>query len=148
MSVRYLSCLTVVCLVGAFFAICCSPRHSDSADTGRPQMVRTHPQSPELKLLSQIFDPDMLGAQVGYLERVTGLSAWRVDGATRSYRVGKCVVTISADQGNSIEWLRLAPVNRDCSFNLAPFLKANSKFDVGNATFAEFEATLGADNGE
>jgi hypothetical protein len=86
--------------------------------------------------LRAVFDPDMLGAQVAYLEYIVG-PAWKVSQGTRSYKVDGCVVYVGVHAGE-IRNLSME-ISQQCQFDLSAFSN-NYKFPrLFGMTFGEFE---------
>jgi hypothetical protein len=70
-------------------------------------------------LLAKVFQPDMLGARVAYFEHMAG-PAWRIEGRVRRYRIGDCVMSISALSG-IIRSMSLE-LNESCTVSLDRFV--------------------------
>ncbi|MDZ4367603.1 MAG: hypothetical protein U0987_11350 [Afipia sp.] len=69
--------------------------------------------------LTQIFQRSMLGAQVAYLERLTG-PARNVDGRARTYVVTGCEVMVTVEKG-AVRSLGLPSLSPKCTVSLADF---------------------------
>jgi hypothetical protein len=96
------------------------------------------PPPPQVKSpIARIFAPDMLSAQVPYLEKTFGLVAYHVDGLTRTYKVGSCMVDVTTDKQGNIASLGLETVSRECSFDLAPFVGAQHAMPVDRLAFGQ-----------
>ena len=86
--------------------------------------------------LGAVFDPDMLGVQVAYLEHIVG-PAWKVVQGTRIYKVDGCVVYVGVNAGE-VRNLRME-ISQQCQFDLNAFAN-NHKFPrLFGMTFGEFE---------
>jgi hypothetical protein len=86
--------------------------------------------------LRAVFDPDMLGAQVAYLEHIIG-PAWKVVRGTRIYKVDGCVVDVGVNSGE-VRNLHMQ-ISEQCQFDLSVF-SGNYKFPrLFGLTFGEFE---------
>jgi hypothetical protein len=91
--------------------------------------------------LARVFVPDMLSADLPYLEHIIG-PAWRTAGNTKVYKVDGCEVTATVDNGRvHALGLELSP---KCTFDLSKFIAG--KFPpLHTMTFGQFEAL--ADDG-
>ena len=85
--------------------------------------------------IENIFVPDMIHAQVAYLEHLTG-PAWRVDQNVRQYKVAGCVVTV-IEKHEVIQSLGLE-LNERCTFDLNPFLQSHLP-SANRLTFGAFD---------
>jgi hypothetical protein len=93
----------------------------------------TNAQSAKLRA---VFDHDMLGAQVAYLEHIVG-PAWKVVQGTRIYKVDGCVVYVGVASGE-IRNLHME-ISQQCQFDLSVFSN-NYKFPrLLGMTFGAFE---------
>lgn len=103
------------------------------------------PAAKPIKLV-QVFDPDMINADVAYFEQVTG-PARNTYGDTKIYKVGGCEVTATIAVG-SVRSLRIN-LNPQCTFNINKFLpNFSGKFPPTHAlTFGEFDSLTGG-NGQ
>ncbi|MFI4933773.1 MAG: hypothetical protein ACHP7N_04075 [Caulobacterales bacterium] len=69
--------------------------------------------------LPKIFTQDMLGANLKYLETITG-PAFKTEGAVNVYKVDGCTVIVGAEKG-VIENLGIEGYSDRCSFNIAQY---------------------------
>jgi hypothetical protein len=69
--------------------------------------------------LTKIFTPDILGANVAYLETITG-PAFRTEGSDRTYKVGDCQVIVGVTKGK-IANIGIDGVSPRCSFPIAQY---------------------------
>lgn len=69
--------------------------------------------------LARIFQRSMLGAQIAYLERLTG-PARNVDGTTRTYVVNGCEIIVTVEKG-AVRSLGLPSLSPKCTVSLADF---------------------------
>jgi hypothetical protein len=86
-------------------------------------------------ILEQIFQREMLDAQVPYLERITG-PARNIDGDVRTYIVNGCEVRVTAKKG-AISALALPQLSKSCTVSLKPFGLDGPSAD--QLTFAAFD---------
>jgi hypothetical protein len=91
--------------------------------------------------LKQVFDPEMLSADLPYFELVTG-PARNTHRNTKIYKVDGCEVTATLD-GGAIQSLRLE-LSPSCTFDLNKFLHGYGKFPAPHLmTFGQFDALTG-----
>jgi hypothetical protein len=89
--------------------------------------------------VSAIATPDMLGAQIAYLESKAG-PAFKVDGPFRTYRLEGCDLGVISTDGSSISAFRV-PVTAGCAgFDLAAFLPNYTLPAFADLTFGAFDA--------
>jgi hypothetical protein len=69
--------------------------------------------------LARIFTPDILGANVAYLETITG-PAFRTEGSDRIYKVGECEVIVGAAKGK-IANIGIDGMGPHCAFPIAQY---------------------------
>ena len=96
--------------------------------------------------LAQVFDPEMINADVAYFERVTG-PARNTYGDTKIYKVGGCEVTATVAAG-SVRSVRI-DLSPKCTFNINKFLpNFSGKFPPTHTlTFGKFDSLTGG-NGQ
>lgn len=108
------------------------PSGRDASDTAQPAAPAVAPAAPVSKL-AQLFKPDMLNAQVAYVETIIG-PAKEVNGDYRDYIVDGCRVSIEAPKGAiatfGIEF------KKGCSLNLGDFL-GNAPAKADGITFGD-----------
>lgn len=96
--------------------------------------------------LAEVFDPEMINADLPYFEQVTG-PARNTYGDTKYYKVGDCVVQVKLAEGTirSLS-MQLSP---KCTFDVNRFLPSHAgKFPPSHAlTFGAFD-TLTSGTGE
>jgi len=86
--------------------------------------------------LRTVYDRDMLGAQVTYLEHYVG-PAWRIYPGVRIYKVSGCEVTVGV-KDNEVRYFHMMISNK-CQFDLTKFSN-NYKFPkLFGMTFGQFE---------
>ena len=94
------------------------------------------------KKLAQIFTPDILGANVAYLETITG-PAFRTEGADRTYKVGDCQVIVGV-AGGKIANVGIDGMNPHCAFPIAQyFAQGYNKPVPALPTFGDIKEGLG-----
>jgi hypothetical protein len=99
------------------------------------------PAAPAGKL-AQIFTPDILGAQVAYLETITG-PAFSVEGEDRIYKVEGCKLIVGA-KGGKIDNIGIEDYSARCSFPIAQYFGEVPGQAVPNyPTFGDIKAVLG-----
>jgi hypothetical protein len=96
--------------------------------------------------LAQVFDPEMIDADIPYFERVTG-PARNTYGDTKIYKVDGCEITAIV-AGGSIRSLRI-DLSPQCTFSLNKFLpNFAGKFPSPHTlTFGKFDSVTGG-NGQ
>ena len=96
--------------------------------------------------IAQVFDPEMIDADVAYFERVTGPARNTYDD-TKIYKVDGCEITATV-AGGSIRSLRM-DLSPQCTFNLNKFLpNFADKFPSPHTmTFGKFDSVTGG-NGQ
>jgi hypothetical protein len=90
--------------------------------------------------LNLIFQPDMIGSTIAYLEHQIG-PAKRIDNfpvndagdLQREYRIGPCTVNVYGQ--SNISSLELINLSQECSFDLAPFLGSEGSQEAFGTTF-------------
>lgn len=93
------------------------------------------------KRIVRVMSPEMLGADLPYLEKITG-PAWRTFENTKSYLIDGCIVEARLS-GNAIQNLKM-PISPKCTFDLNKFLGTSKKFVPLTAmTFGKFEDVVG-----
>ena len=121
---KFAACVLALCVVAT--AVSAAPK--------------VHPTGHRSKL-DAIFQHDMLGAQVPYLERITG-PAWRVIGNDRFYKVAGCTVTVATADHSIRSWA--LDLNDRCTFDPNPFFVFDSRISgrlpsANRITFGEFD---------
>jgi hypothetical protein len=96
----------------------------------------------KFKTLAKIFAPDILGANVAYLETITG-PAFRAEGSDRIYKVGDCEVIVGVDNGK-IANIGIDGVSPHCVFPIAQYFAEGYDHPVPPlATFGDIKDGLG-----
>ncbi|HEX4196404.1 MAG TPA: hypothetical protein VHZ26_03095 [Caulobacteraceae bacterium] len=94
--------------------------------------------------LAQIFTADMLGANLAYLETITG-PAFKTEGDDRIYKLDGCTVVVGATRGK-IDNLGIIDVSPRCSFNIAQYFAGGYDHPVPSfPTFGDIKQGLGGD---
>jgi hypothetical protein len=106
------------------------------------------PPAPSGKL-AQIFTTDILGANVAYLETITG-PAFSTNGSDRLYKFGGCEVIVGASSDGKIDNIGIQGYSPQCSFPIAQYFAGGYPYPVpNNPTFGDikrgFGGTYGAD---
>jgi hypothetical protein len=92
--------------------------------------------------LAKIFTPDILGANVAYLETITG-PAFRTEGSDRTYKVGDCQVIVGVAK-RKIANVGVDGVSPHCSFPIAQYFAEGYDHPVPPlATFGDIKDGLG-----
>lgn len=97
--------------------------------------------------IQKIFDPEMIGADVAYLEKITGPAKNTYDGAEKGdkskiYKVDGCEVEVMISK-NSINNIGIN-LNQKCTFDLKKFLPNIGKAPALHLmTFGQFDALTG-----
>jgi hypothetical protein len=99
------------------------------------------PAAPSAKL-SQIFTPDILGANVAYLETLTG-PAFSTEGSDRIYKVDGCKVIVGV-AGPKIDNIGIEGFSARCSFPIAQYFAGGYDHPVPPyPTFGDIKTGLG-----
>jgi len=128
-------------LVVCFLLAACSRAPSNTSASASSAAAPT--TGPSAKL-AKIFTADMLGANLAYLETVTG-PAFRTDGDERTYKVDGCTVVVGASQGK-IDNLGVEGLSPSCNFNIAQYFAGGYDHPVPPLpTFGDIKVGLGGD---
>jgi hypothetical protein len=101
------------------------------------------PAAPNPKL-AQIFTPDILGANVAYLETITG-PAFSTAGHDRTYKVGGCEVIVGV-AGAKIADIGIVNYGPACSFPIAQYFAGGYDRPVPRTpSFGDIQSGLGGD---
>jgi hypothetical protein len=91
---------------------------------------------------AKIFTPDILGANVAYLETITG-PAFRTEGSDRTYKVGDCEVIVGVAKGK-IANIGVDGISPRCAFPIAQyFAQGYDKPMPALPTFGDIKQGLG-----
>jgi len=91
---------------------------------------------------ARIFTPDILGANIAYLETITG-PAFRTEGSDRTYKVGDCQVVVGIAKGK-IANIGVDGVSPRCAFPIAQYFAQGYDHPVpALPTFADIKQGLG-----
>ncbi len=94
--------------------------------------------------LARIFTADMIGANVAYLETITG-PAFRNDGDEATYKVDGCEVIVGETKGK-IDNLGVIGLSPHCSFDIAQYFAGGYAHPVPSLpTFSDIKVGLGGD---
>lgn len=94
--------------------------------------------------LAQVFTADMLGANLAYLETITG-PAFKTEGDDRVYKLDGCTVVVGSTKGR-IDNLGIIDVSPRCSFNIAQYFAGGYAHPVPSfPTFGDIKLGLGGD---
>src|SRR5690242_15565912 len=69
--------------------------------------------------MAKIFAPDILGANLSYLETITG-PAFTTEASVRTYKVGDCQVVVGVT-GGKIDNIGIGNYSAACSFPIAQY---------------------------
>jgi hypothetical protein len=123
-----------------------APAPSNATNTAANSAAAAPPTGPPSARLAQVFTPDMLGANVAYLETITG-PAFKSEGATRIYKLDGCTIIVGA-AGPRIANLGIQGYGGRCSFGVAQYFAGGYDHPVPNLpTFADIREGLGGDYG-
>ena len=125
-------------------AACAKPAAQTNAPVLANTAANTAPAAalaPEPKL-AKIFTPDILGANVAWLETLTG-PAFSSSGADRTYKVGACQVIVGVAKGK-IANIGLVGVSPTCNFPIAQYFAGGYDHPVPPIpTFGDIQTGLG-----
>jgi hypothetical protein len=131
--------IALIC-VCALAACSKAPTNTTVASSSSPTAASAAPSAK----FAQIFTADMLGANVAYLETITG-PAFRTDGDTRTYKVDGCTVLVGATNGR-INNLGIDGYGGRCSFNIAQYFAGGYDHPTpSQPTFGDIKVGLGGD---
>jgi hypothetical protein len=146
---RYIGTAAVACLL---LAACAKAGGANSAAPANAAAVPTN--SPPVNTLAvdayaakspklaQIFTPDILGANVAYLETITG-PAFSSLGADRIYKVDGCGVIVGDAKGR-IANIGIKGMSAHCSFPIAQYFASGYDHPVPNyPTFGDIRQGFG-----
>jgi hypothetical protein len=92
--------------------------------------------------LAQIFTPDILGANVAWLETITG-PAFSSEGAERTYKVGDCQVIVGVARAR-IANIGISNYGPACNFPIAQYFATGYDHPLPSLpTFGDIKAGLG-----
>jgi hypothetical protein len=129
------------CRVAVCLAIVALQLFAARADPQLPVPRQGEVDAPSSKL-QMVFDPDTLGAQVAYLEKMIG-PAWKVWGPERIYKVDGCVVAVTV-KDSAVRSLHL-PISPKCQFDINPFYSRRPEFpNLVGMTFGDFDKRGGS----
>jgi hypothetical protein len=103
------------------------------------------PAAPSAKL-AKIFTADILGANVAYLESLTG-PAFSTEGSDRTYKVDGCQIIVGAEKGK-IANIGVDGVSGRCSFDITQYFAQGYDHPAPRApTFGQIKDWLGGHYG-
>ena len=104
--------------------------------------VADYAAAAKFRTLAKIFTPDILGANVAYLETITG-PAFRTEGSDRIYKVGDCEVIVGAAKGRIVN-IGIDGVSPRCAFPIAQYFAQGYDHPVpALPNFADIKQGLG-----
>lgn len=104
--------------------------------------VADYAAAEKFKKLAKIFTPDILGANVAYLETITG-PAFRTEGADRTYKVSDCQVVVGVAKGKIVN-IGIDGMSPHCAFPIAQYFAQGYDHPVpALPTFADIKQGLG-----
>jgi hypothetical protein len=131
----------VLCLA---LAACSRPPANPTSAVSSAAASGAAPAAGPSARLARIFTADMLGANVAYLETITG-PAFRSDGDTNTYKVDGCSVLVGVS-GGKVENLGIDGYGGRCSFDIAQYFAGGYERPAPNQpTFADIRVGLGGD---
>jgi len=117
-----------------------APPGAASSASAQPAAASAAPSAK----LAQIFTPDILGANLAFLETLTG-PAFQTDGDENTYKVDGCEVIVGQTKGR-IDNIGVIGVSPHCSFNIAQYFAEGYDHPVQSLpTFGDIETGLGGD---
>ena len=129
----------LVCLVLA----ACSRTPANTSASSAAASAAPPAAAPSARL-ARIFTPDMLGANVSYLETITG-PAFKSEDGVSTYKVDGCTVIVG-DEGGKIENLGIDGYGGACSFNIAQYFAGGYDHPVPSLpTYGDIKTGLGGD---
>jgi hypothetical protein len=137
-------------LAAALAACAKGPAHNAvPANAAPPPTANTAlaapPAAPAGKL-AQIFTPDILGANVAYLETITG-PAFSTEGSDRVYKLEGCKLIVGV-KGAKIDNIGIQDYSARCSFPIAQYFGQAPGQTIPNyPTFGDIEALFGGSFG-
>ena len=130
------------------------PSMSDQQMSNLFEMLKANkapemPTPPSEDVLQRIFNREMIGATLSYLEKITGpakySSSYKKNEINNTYEISGCSVDVRVFNG-SIMSLGLNQLSQKCTFNLNKFFP-NSDFEklprIHNMTFGQFDSLIG-----
>jgi len=87
--------------------------------------VARAPAAAPSQKLAKIFTADILGANIAYLETITG-PAFRTEGKLRTYKVDDCTVLVGSGDGVKIDNIGVDDYGPHCSFPIAQYFASGS----------------------
>lgn len=139
-TMRWLGPLALLAL-----AACARPAGQTNVPAANAASNAAAPPSgqPDPKL-AQIFTPDIIGANVTYLETITG-PAFSSEGPDRTYKVDGCEVIVGATKGK-IDNIGIGNYSPVCSFPIAQYFAGGYTPPVPNLpTFGDIQKSMGGD---
>jgi hypothetical protein len=119
----------------------CSKPGPPANNTAAPTNAAAAAPAPNPKL-ARIFTPDVLGANVAFLETITG-PAFRAAGTDLTYKVGGCTVIVGAAAGK-IDNIGIDGYGPACSFPIARYFAGGYDHPVPPLpTFGDIRQGLG-----
>ncbi|WP_370598622.1 hypothetical protein NMD15_04590 [Plesiomonas shigelloides] len=131
----------------------CDKASDEPAIQSQQQQVTIEPASPpQISLIKKIFNTEMLGANLPYLENVTGPArntfSYKENEQTNTYRVDDCDITVNVSNG-VVQSLEIEHLSPECTFDLNPFFPnlGNGKLPMPHKmTFGQFDAFTDSGN--
>ncbi len=115
-----------------------APANAASTATNNAAASATTPGA----TLAKIFSPDILGANVAWLEQITG-PAFTSEGSDRTYKVGDCQVIVGV-AGDKIANIGIVGYGPACSFPIAQYFATGYGHPLPNVpTFGDIQQGLG-----
>lgn len=125
----------------------CDKTPEEPAIQPQQQQVTVEPAPPpQVSLISKVFNPEMLGANLPYFEKVAGPArntfSYKENEQTNTYNIDGCDITVNASNG-VVQSLGIEHLTPECTFDLNPFLPnvGNGKLPMPHKmTFGQFDA--------
>src|SRR5579872_4229990 len=133
-----------IALLACMALAACSKAPANTTSTASAAAASAASSATPSAKIAKIFTPDMLGANVAYLETITG-PPFRTDDDTRTYKVDGCTVIVGETKGK-IDNLGIDGYGGACSFDIAQYFAGGYDHPVPTQpTFNDIKIGLGGD---
>jgi hypothetical protein len=129
-------------LVCVLLAACSRAPSNASGASASAAAAGATAAAPASDRLARIFTPDMLGANLGYLESIAG-PAFKTEGAVNTYKVDGCTVLVGASGGKVVN-LGIDGYGGRCRFDIAQYFAGGYEHPApSEPTFGDIGVGLG-----